>query len=164
MIKLDVCCGQYKQEGFTGMDIRAVTGVDIVHNVCKFPWPFEDNSCNAILMRLAWQIIEPKYRIHFMDECWRILAPDCKLQIIDQYYKGDRAHHDPIGYSCPNEWTFLYYTPNHVKYKVYEPKPWNLLVYEYQEQGLITVVMTPIKESQISIVAEQHKKTRKVLR
>ncbi len=148
MINLDVCCGKYKYEGFTGMDMRDVEGVDIVHDVCNFPWPLEDNSCNAVLMRLAWQIIEPKYRIQLMDEFWRVTAPGCKLQIIDQYYKGERAHHDPIGYSCPNEWTFCYFTPIHDKYKVYEPKPWDIIMYEYKEEGLLTVVLTPIKEAQ----------------
>ncbi len=146
MIKLDVCCGQYKVEGFTGMDVRDVEGVDIVHDVCKFPWPLEDDSCNAMIMRLAWQVIEPKYRIRLMDEFWRVLVAGCKLQIIDVYYKGSAAHHDPICYSCPNEWTFLYYTPCNAKYKVYEPKPWKILKYEYYEESLLTVLMTPIKE------------------
>ena len=146
MIKLDICCGKYKYEDFTGMDVRDVEGVDIVHDVQSFPWPLEDNSCIAVLMRLSWSCIEPKYRVQLMDEIWRITAPDGKIQIIDQYYKGDRAHHDPTCYSCPNEWTFLYFDPRHAKYSVYEPKPWHITVYEYDPASMLTVVMTPIKE------------------
>ena len=43
-IMLDIGCGGAKQDGFVGMDIRPLDGVDIVHNVLKFPWPLEDNS------------------------------------------------------------------------------------------------------------------------
>lgn len=145
MIKLDVCCGKYKFEGFTGMDMRAVEGVDIVHNVCEFPWPLEDNSCSSLLMRLAWSCIEPRYRIQLMDEFWRVAAPNGKLQIIDQYYKSDRCHHDPICYSCPNEWTFQYFDPSYEKYKVYEPKPWEIVKIEYQEHALLSALLTPRK-------------------
>ena len=147
MIKLDVCCGKYKYKGFTDLDMRNVDGVDIVHNVCDFPWPLEDDSCSSLLMRLAWSCIEPKFRVQMMVEFWRVVAPDGDLQIIDQYYKSDRNHHDPTCYSCPNEWTFWYFDPSHVKYDVYEPKPWSILDYRYEERGLLTVGMTPIKES-----------------
>lgn len=146
MIKLDVCCGNGKCPDFTGMDVRDLEGVDIVHDVCKFPWPLDDNSCSSVLMNLSWSCIEPKYRIQLMDEFWRVTAPDGKLQITDQYYRGDRAYHDPTYYSCPNEVTFKYFDPKFEKYKTYEPKPWLITVYEYSEQGRLTVVMTPIKE------------------
>ena len=146
MIKLDVCCGQYKHEGYVGMDKRAMEGVDIVHDVQVFPWPVEDNSCELVTMLLSWCCIEPKYRLQLMDEFWRITAKDGRLGIADQYYTGDRAQHDPISYSCPNEWTFLYYDPSHEKYKVYELKPWHIIILEYQPKGLIRVLLTPIKE------------------
>ncbi len=146
MIKLDVCCGQYKHEGFVGMDKRAVEGVDIVHDVQEFPWPIDDGTCTTLIITNAWSCIEPKYRIQLMDEIWRVLAHDGLLQIVDQYYGGDRAHHDPTYYSCPNEWTFYYFDPTSIKYKVYEPKPWKILRYEYKEHGQLRVALTPVKE------------------
>ena len=148
MINLDVCCGQYKHKDFVGMDKRDVGGVDIVHNVQEFPWPLDDNSCHLVLFRLAWSSIEPKYRLQLMDEFWRVIAPGGQLHIVDQYYKGDRVHHDPLCYSCPNEWTFLYFTPSHEKYKVYGPRPWEIIRYEYQERGLLVAILNPIKEAQ----------------
>ncbi len=146
MIKLDVCCGQYKHPGHIGLDIRDVEGVDIVHDVCVFPWPVDSDSCSHACMMLAWSCIEPKYRIQLMNEFWRVLSADGILHIVDQYYKGERAHHDPTCYSCPNEWTFLYFSPAHVKYKVYEPKPWKISSYSYDPDTVLSVMMTPIKE------------------
>lgn len=148
MIKLDVCCGQYKHEGFMGLDRRSLDGVDIVWCITHGILPGNmDDKCEVVLFSLAWACIEPKYRLQLMDEFWRITAVDGQLHIIEQYYKGDKAHHDPTYYSCPNEWTFLYYDPSYEKYKVYEPKPWRILKYEYQENGLLYVVLTPIKEA-----------------
>ena len=43
-IRLDIGCGGNKQPGFVGMDVRPLPGVDIVHDVTKFPWPLPDNS------------------------------------------------------------------------------------------------------------------------
>jgi hypothetical protein len=36
-IRLDIGCGANKQENFVGIDYRDLPGVDIVHNVLKFP-------------------------------------------------------------------------------------------------------------------------------
>jgi hypothetical protein len=43
-VKLDIACGQAKKEGFIGVDIARLPGVDIVHDLEQFPWPFDDNS------------------------------------------------------------------------------------------------------------------------
>lgn len=44
-IKLDIGCGASKQPGFIGLDLLDLPGVDIVHNIEKFPWPLPDESC-----------------------------------------------------------------------------------------------------------------------
>ena len=36
-IKIDIGCGQRKQEGFVGLDIAAAEGVDLVHDLFTFP-------------------------------------------------------------------------------------------------------------------------------
>lgn len=43
-IKLDIGCGGMKQRDFVGMDNRPLPGVDIVHDVEKFPWPLPNES------------------------------------------------------------------------------------------------------------------------
>lgn len=48
-IRLDIGCGDNKQQGFVGMDIRPGKQVDIVHDVEKFPWPLPD-ECTIIAM------------------------------------------------------------------------------------------------------------------
>lgn len=46
-IKLDIGCGANKNEGFVGMDVRAEKGVDVVHDLQLFPWPFPD-ACASL--------------------------------------------------------------------------------------------------------------------
>lgn len=47
-ISLDVGCGAYKRKGSVGMDIRPLPGVDIVHDLNKYPWPIPDDVCGLI--------------------------------------------------------------------------------------------------------------------
>lgn len=54
-IKLDIGCGERKQEGFVGMDVRDVKGVDVVQDLEIFPWPFPDES---VSMAVASHVLE----------------------------------------------------------------------------------------------------------
>lgn len=54
-IRLDIGCGGNKQEGFVGLDIRPLPGVDIVHNVTKFPWPLPDE---CVTLAVASHLVE----------------------------------------------------------------------------------------------------------
>ena len=144
-IKLDICCGQYKADGYIGIDVRDIDGVDIIHNVQDFPWPLSDSCCTHIRMHLAWACIEPKYRIKLMDEMWRIAKPKCVLEIREVHSLAPCMTHDPLYYSGASEWTFLYFEPIHEKYKVYEPKPWHIVEYIYNPQTVVEVKMEPIK-------------------
>lgn len=48
-IRLDIGCGANKaSKEFIGMDVRPLPGVDIVHNLEKYPYPFEDNTFTLV--------------------------------------------------------------------------------------------------------------------
>jgi ubiquinone/menaquinone biosynthesis C-methylase UbiE len=46
-MKIDIGCGAFKKSGFTGIDIRPVAGVDIIHDLSK-PIPIPDNSVEEV--------------------------------------------------------------------------------------------------------------------
>ena len=50
MKKLDLGCGRSKKAGFIGLDCLVLPGVDIVHDLTKFPYPFEDGLIDEIWM------------------------------------------------------------------------------------------------------------------
>lgn len=45
-VKLDLGCGANKNPGFIGIDYEAFSGVDIVHDLEKFPWPLPDECAS----------------------------------------------------------------------------------------------------------------------
>lgn len=77
-IQLDVGCSDHKQEGWVGMDKRKVNGVDIVHDLERFPYPLPDNCCTQILCSHVMEHLNPQCAVTVMDEFWRIMKPDRK--------------------------------------------------------------------------------------
>ena len=45
---LDLGCGRNKVPGAIGLDLFPVPGVDVVHDLEAFPYPFENNSFDEI--------------------------------------------------------------------------------------------------------------------
>lgn len=58
-ISLDIGCSGYKTKGFIGLDMREAPGVDIVHNLEKFPYPLPDESCSRIIASHLLEHINP---------------------------------------------------------------------------------------------------------
>lgn len=105
-MKLDIACGQSKREGFTGVDIAKCDGVDVVHDLTVYPWPFEDNSVDEAFCSHYIEHVHDLFK--FFDELYRILKPGAQVQIIAPYGKSDRAWQDPTHIRPILEATFLY--------------------------------------------------------
>lgn len=144
-IKLNIGCGSAKKDGWIGIDIRPLDGVDVVWDLTKFPWPFANDSCNEMEMDQVWEIIEPKYRVRLMDELWRIAGVGCRLTVRAPHATTFGAAQDPLHYGCPNEATFWYFDPRHPLYAEYLPLPWTIV-----EHGMsacnVVAIMSPMKE------------------
>ncbi|MFA7062270.1 MAG: tetratricopeptide repeat protein [Pedobacter sp.] len=104
-LKLDIACGKNKKPGFTGVDIWE--GADIVVDLEKFPWPFEDNSVDEIFC--SHYIEHTPDLISFANELHRILKIGAKAEIIAPYYSSIRAWQDPTHLRAISENTFLYF-------------------------------------------------------
>lgn len=105
--KLDIACGKVKKEGFYGVDIAKCEGVDLVHDLEKYPWPFKDNSVDEAFC--SHYIEHTKDIISFMEECYRIMKPGAKMEVIAPYYTSIRCWQDPTHTRAISEATFLYY-------------------------------------------------------
>lgn len=90
---LDVGCGANKIGGSTGMDHVKGPGVDIVHDLNKFPWPIAESSFDEVRMA---QIIEHVDDIlKTMAEVWRISKPGAKISIYTPHFSSPNSYTDP---------------------------------------------------------------------
>ncbi len=105
-LQLDIACGKNKKRGFTGVDIW--DGADIVANLEKFPWPFEDNSVDEIFC--SHYIEHTPDLISFANELYRIMKVGARAEIIAPYYSSIRAWQDPTHLRAISENTYLYFS------------------------------------------------------
>ena len=90
---LDVGCGSKKWPGAVGLDISADTDADVVHDLNAFPYPFEDDSFDQILMQdVLEHVREP---IAVMDELHRICRPGGRIQLRTPHFSSMLAYSDP---------------------------------------------------------------------
>lgn len=95
VVRLDLGCGENKQQGFVGVDLYKVPGVDVVHDLTKYPYPFKDKSVDEIFCSHFVEHLSGPERIPFFNELYRILKDGGKARIITPYYKSVRAVQDP---------------------------------------------------------------------
>jgi len=106
-MKLDIACGAAKKEGFTGIDIAAIEGVDIVHDLNVYPWPIESDSVDEVWC--SHYIEHTPDLIKFMNEIYRIMKKDASATFISPYYTSVRCWQDPTHLRAISEATYLYY-------------------------------------------------------
>lgn len=117
-IKVDLACGDSKKEGYIGVDIVETSSTDIIHDLTVYPWPFEDNSvdeifCSHYVEHIPHDIYNKEDSrdglIQFIDEVYRILKPEGKIEIVAPYYKNERAFGDPTHKRYIGDLSFLYW-------------------------------------------------------
>lgn len=105
-MKLDLACGQQKVPGFKGVDSVPGPGVDFVHDLEVYPWPFKDNSCEEI--NISHYLEHVKDFFKFFEEVWRICQNGATVKVLSPYYTSIRAWQDPTHVRAISEATFNY--------------------------------------------------------
>lgn len=106
-LRLDIGCGHNKRLGFVGIDKKKLSGVDIVHDLNKYPYPFKNESVDEVFCSHFIEHVDDM--IAFMDELYRIMKPGAKAMIIAPYYANMRCWQDPTHKRAISECSFLYY-------------------------------------------------------
>lgn len=109
-IKLDLGCGERKEDGYLGVDIAKLDSVDYVFDLSKFPWPIDDACVDELKCSHFFEHLTGEQRMGFMDECWRVLKTGSQLTVIVPYWTSMRAIQDPTHQWPPVcEASFLYF-------------------------------------------------------
>ncbi len=91
--RLNIGCGREIKEGYVNLDRVELDGVDVVHDLEKFPYPFDDNEFDEIYCKHVLEHIENFMEI--MEELYRISKPEARMKIISPYFSGQGAYNDP---------------------------------------------------------------------
>lgn len=107
--KLHIGCGNVIKEGWLNHDIASLPGVDVVHDLRIFPWPFEDNQFDEVLMKDVLEHLPDT--IKSLEELYRITKPGAKVYITVPYWNSCTAYGDPTHVKFFNEFCFDFFDP-----------------------------------------------------
>jgi SAM-dependent methyltransferase len=106
---LDIGCGKHKAvPEAIGLDVVKLEGVDVVHDLNKFPYPFKAASFDEIYAFMVLEHVEDLVKV--MQELHRILKPEGLLHVKVPYYLSTAAFQDPTHKNFFTEKTFQYFT------------------------------------------------------
>lgn len=105
--KLDAGCGRAKQDGFLGLDIVRVPGVDVVCAIECLPF----RSGSIVEVRALHVLEHIRNLIPAMEEIHRILRPGGIFIVEVPYYRHEGAFRDPTHVRFFTKNTFRYFEP-----------------------------------------------------
>lgn len=108
-LKLDLCCGPNKRQGFKGADMTQFQGVDFVVDL-NGAWPWKDNSIEEAHCSHGLEHFNAIQRVHFLNELWRVMKVGAKCTLISPHWSSCRAYGDPTHQWPPlSEFAFFYW-------------------------------------------------------
>lgn len=93
MSKLHIGCGREIKQGYINLDKVLLPGVDVVHDLEVFPYPFDDNSVEEVFCKHVLEHTQDL--ISVMEEIARISRLGGRIKIIVPYFAGQGAFNDP---------------------------------------------------------------------
>src|SRR5215471_13790857 len=93
LLKLDLGCGKFKKDGFTGVDTKEFPGVDVVADLTK-RWPWKDGSVEEVSASHIVEHFDVEDRIHFVNELYRVLIKGGKAVVVTPYWASSRSYGD----------------------------------------------------------------------
>jgi ubiquinone/menaquinone biosynthesis C-methylase UbiE len=128
--KLNIGCGKKIMTGFVNLDVCKIQGVDVVHNLDKFPYPFKDNNFEYIH---AEQVLEHLNDLpRSMKELHRISKPGAIIDIGVPYFRSESAFVDPT-----HKIFFTYHTMDHFTNKLKQDVPLKTHLFDYVKREFI---------------------------
>ncbi|MBU1853371.1 MAG: class I SAM-dependent methyltransferase [Candidatus Omnitrophica bacterium] len=108
VLKLNLGSGGRPLKGYINVDKSLnITGVDITHDLDEYPWPFEDESVDEVIMNQCLEHLIDRNRA--MKEVHRILKKGGIARISVPHFTWQYAYTDPTHRHFFAYRTFFYY-------------------------------------------------------
>ena len=108
--RLNLGCGNEILPNWVNHDLAQLPGVDVVHDLTSFPWPFADGQFEMIR---AFHVLEhlPE-TVRTIEELHRICAPGGRVHIRVPYWNSPDMIADPTHKVSFSEATFDFFDPH----------------------------------------------------
>lgn len=107
MVILQLGCGRKPVAGRVNVDMVAMPGVDVVHDLDVHPWPWADDTVAEIhAPHIFEHVTDP---LGFMEQAHRVLAVGGLLRIEVPHWRHQNAYTDPTHRRYCTEDTFRYW-------------------------------------------------------
>ena len=154
-IKLDLGCGPSPKEGFIGVDMYKMKGVDVVCNLAKNKWPWKDGTvdevnCTHFIEHLT-NFNEKWERVHFFNELNRILKKGAKATLVFPHWCSNRYYGDPTHKEPFSEMGFYYLSKEwRLTQAPHSDKKWNKNGYDcdFEAQWVYSIRQDLISRNQ----------------
>ena len=83
-MKLNLGCGYLKLNDAINIDLDKFYEPEIVWDLNKYPYPWEENSIDEVIAKDIIEHLEKPYK--FLEEIWRILKKDGECKIVTPKY------------------------------------------------------------------------------
>lgn len=110
MNKLNLGCGKDIKEGYINLDCVKLPGVDMIHDINKFPWPLKDNTFDEVYCSHVLEHFEDFIKV--MKEIKRVCKKDARIVIRVPHFSCGVSYRDPTHKRLFSYCTFDYFTEN----------------------------------------------------
>jgi SAM-dependent methyltransferase len=142
--RLNLGCGTDIRPGWTNLDIAALPGVDVVHDLAQVPLPFGDGSFDEVACQ---DVLEHLDYVPLLRDVHRILRPGGRLHVRSPHFTSAAVWADPthrtafaietlMFFARAGRFARSYYFDFHfasverarITFHRYRGQPWNYLV------------------------------------
>ena len=107
--RLHLGCGNEVLPGWVNHDLAKLAGVDVVHDLDSYPWPFDSETFFQVrLFHVLEHIAQP---VRAIEELHRITAPGGVVHLRVPYWSSQDMMSDPTHKGFFNEYTFDFFDP-----------------------------------------------------
>lgn len=94
--KLNLGCGTDSKKGYVNLDKEKIKGVDVVHDLDKYPWPFPSDYFEEVYGQDVIEHVRDLFRA--MDEIHRICRKSALVRLIVPYWHSSAAFYPNHNY------------------------------------------------------------------